>query len=84
MMLDLKGGRLDLGIPEKIHDQRPVEVADANALGETLPGQTLHRGPRLLDAGISRHDFLAVICETRRIPYGRVDVFQRDGEMDDI
>ena len=84
VMLDLEGGRLDLGIPKEIHDQLSVEVADANALGKTILGQALHRGPRLLDGGVPGHDFLAVIGEAGRVPYGRVDVFQRDGEVHDV
>ena len=83
-MLDLKSGWLDLAIPEKIHDQGSVEIADSNALGETLLGQALHCGPCLLNSGVTWHDLLAIIGEARGISFGRVDVFQRNGEVDDI
>ena len=61
-----------------------VEIADADAFGETLSLDLLHRRPRLLDASLPGHDVLAVVGETWRVAVFRVDVFQADGEVDDV
>lgn len=84
MVLDLQGCGTDFGVAEEIHDELAVEVADADALGQTFLLDFLHRGPCLLDASLSRNDVFAVIGEARGVPLRRVDVFEGDGEVDDV
>lgn len=84
MVLDLQGCGTDFGVAQEIHDELAVEVADANALGQTFLLDFLHRGPCLLDASLSGNDVFAVIGEAGRVPLRGVDVFEGDGEVDDV
>ena len=84
MVLNLQGRRGDPRIAEKIENELPVEVADADAARQALVHQLFHRGPRFLDGSRALHDILAVVREARRVANRRVDVFQRDGEVDNV
>lgn len=84
VVFDLQGGRLDGGVAEQIHDQLTVEIADADTLCQTFLRDRLHGRPRLLDGRGAGHNFLAVVGKAGRITVRRVDVFQGDGEMDDV
>jgi hypothetical protein len=37
-----------------------------------------------LNCGVALDDILTVVCETGRISFRRVDILERDGEVDDI
>ena len=84
MMFDLEGGGRDLGVAEEIHEQLGVEVRNANGAGQALADELLHGLPSFLDSGVSGDDVLAVVRETGRIADGRVDVFEGNGEVDDV
>ena len=83
-MLDLQCCRHDLGVPQQIHDQGAVEVADSDALGQAFLHEALHCRPRLLDCGLSGNHILAVVRESGGIPVGGVDPFERNREVDDV
>lgn len=83
-MFDLEGCRGGLGVAEEIHEKLAVEIADADGLGQVLADELLHSRPRLLDGSVTGHDFLAIISETRWVALRGVNVFERDGEVDDV
>lgn len=84
MVFDLQSGGLDGGVAEEIHGQLTVEVADADALGQAFLRDRLHGRPCLLDGRRARYDFLAVVGEAGRVAHGGVDVFEGDGEVDNV
>ena len=84
VMFDLQRRGADFGIAEKIHEELAVEVTDTDALGQPLSLNFFHSRPRLLYAGLSRHDVLAVVGEAGGVSVGRVDIFEGDGEVDDV
>ena len=83
-MFDLEGCGMDLGVAEEIHEELAVEVADADGFGHTLADELFHSGPRLLDRGVAGNDVLAVVGEAGRVAFRGVDVFEGDGEVDDV
>ena len=83
-MFDLEGCGMDLGVAEEIHEELAVEVADADGFGHTLAHELFHSGPRLLDRGVTGNDVLAVVGEAGRVAFRGVDVFEGDGEVDDV
>lgn len=84
VVFDLKSGRADTRITEQVHDELDVEVADTNVTGKTLLSDILHCRPGLLDCSIAGDERVALVEETRGVADGRVDVFQRHGEVDDV
>lgn len=85
VVLDLQGGRADLGVPQQVIDELGLEVGDTNALGEATAYQPLHGSPSLLDGGLAGTDLGGtVIVPTRRVADRRVDVFKSDGEVDQV
>ena len=85
VVLDLEGGRADLGVAEEVVQELGLEVGDTDALGETLLDEALHGGPGLLDGGLGGADLaLAVIVPAGRVADGRVDVLEGDGEVDQV
>lgn len=84
MVFDLEGCGGDLGIAEEIHDELAVEVADANGFGQTLANKAFHSRPGLLNGSITGDNILAVIREARWVSLRGVDVFEGDGEVDDV
>ena len=84
VVFDLQGGGLDGGVAQEIHDQLPVEVADPDALGQAFLREGFHGRPGLLDGGGAGDDVLAVVGEAGGVADRRVDVFERDGEVDDV
>ena len=83
-MFDLQGCGADFGVAEEIHDELAVEVTDTDTLGQTFALDFLHGGPSFLDAGLAGDDILPVIGEAGRVAVGGVDVFEGDGEMDNV
>lgn len=83
-MFDLEGRGRDLGVAEEIHEELAVEVADADGFGHTLAHKLLHGRPSLLDGSVTGNDVLAIVGEAGRVALGRIDVFEGDGEMDDV
>lgn len=83
-MFNLKGGRADTCISEQVHDELDAEVADTNATSKTLLSDGFHRGPGLLDCSIACHESVVLVEEPRGVANGRIDIFQRNGEVDDI
>lgn len=84
VVFDLQGCGPDFGVAEQVQDELAVEVADADALGHALLHQVFHCRPGLLDRGITGDDVLAVVGEAWRVAVRGVDVFERDGEVDDV
>ena len=83
-MFNLQRCGADLGVPEEVHEKLAVEVADADAFGEALPLDLLHCRPCLLDASLPRHDIFPVVGKAWRVAVFGIDVFQADGEVDDV
>lgn len=83
-MFNLQSCGADFGVTKEIHEELAVEVADADALGEAFLLDLFHGGPCFLDAGLSRDDVCAIVGEAGGVALRRVDVFERDGEMDDV
>ena len=84
VVFDLQSGGLDGGVAEKIHDQLTIEITDTDALGQAFLRDRLHGRPRLLNGGGAGHDVLAVVGEARGVAVRGVDVFEGDGEMDNV
>ena len=84
VVFDLEGRGRDLGVPEEVHDELAVEVADPDRLGHAVAHQLLHGRPRLLDRGVAGHDLLSVVGEAGRVPVRGVDVLEGDGEVDNV
>ena len=83
-MFDLEGGGRDLGIAEEIHDELAVEIANADGFGEAFAHEAFHGCPGLLDGSIAGDYVLTIVSEARRVSLRGIDVFEGDGEMDDI
>jgi hypothetical protein len=83
MVLDLQRRRADARMPQQVDDQLDAEVADAYAARQLLVNQRLHGLPRLLDGGVAELDVAGGVGPAGRVALGRVDVFQRDGEVDE-
>lgn len=86
MMFNLQSRRSDSRISQQIDQQRSLEIADANTLGQSLVHKLLHRLPRLLDG---RFALLHIARLTAVFPPGRVadrwiDVAQRHGEVHNV
>ena len=84
MVFDLEGCGGDLGIAEEIHDELTVEIADADGFGQTLANKAFHSRPGLLDGSVTGDNILAIICETRWVSLGGVDVFKGNGEVNNV
>lgn len=84
VVLDLEGSRADARIAQQVHDQLDTEVADANAAGEALVDQRLHGRPCLLDRGIAEFQLFTVAGPAWRVSDGGVDIFQGNGEVDEV
>ena len=84
MVFDLEGCGGDLGIAEKIHDELAIEVADADGFGQTLANKAFHSRPSLLNGSIPRDNVLAIISEAWWVSFRGVDVFEGDGEVDNV
>lgn len=84
VVLNLESGRADARVAQQVHDQLGAEVADTNAAGELLVDQGLHGRPGLLDGGIAELKLGAVAAPAWRVADGGVDVFQGNGEVDDV
>ena len=84
MVFDLESRRGGLGIAEEIHDELAVEVADADGFGQTLANKAFHSRPGLLDGSITGDNILAIIGEARWVSLRGVDVFEGDGEVDNV
>ena len=84
MMFDLEGCGSDLGIAEEIHDELAIEIADADGFGQTLAHKILHGRPGLLNGSVTGDDVLAIVSEARWVSLRGVDIFEGDGEMDDV
>lgn len=84
VVLDLKSRRTDPRIPQEIHDQLSAEVADANAARQLLVDQRLHGLPCFLDGGLAELDLALGIGPPGGVALGRVDVFERHREMDQV
>lgn len=84
VMLDLEGRGFDFGVAEEIEDQGAVEIADADAAGESGLDERFHCGPGFLDGGGTRHHVFFVVREAWGVPYRRIDVLQGDGKMHNV
>ena len=84
VMFDLEGCGHDFGVPQKVHEELAVEVADADGFRQSFAHEFFHRLPRFLDGGRAGDDGFAVISETGRVAGRRVDVFEGDGEVHDV
>lgn len=84
VVLDLQGRRANARVPQQVHDQLGAEVADADAARQLLVNQGLHGLPRLLDRRVAELDLILGARPARRVFLGRVDVFQRDREVNEI
>lgn len=85
VVLDLQSSRADLRVAQQIQDQGALEIRNANRLCVSLANQALHRRPRLLDRSIAQLDFgLAIVKPLRGVPDGGVDVFESNGEVDEV
>ncbi len=83
-MFDLQRRRTDFCVAQKVKNERALEIADPNTLGQALLHQLFHSRPRLLDRGIALNDVFAVVSEAGWVAVGRIDVFERDGEVHDV
>ena len=79
MDLDLQGSGRDVGVAHHVEDQLAVEVADADAPAQAVPDEAFHGGPGLLDGRLAGPG-----GGFGRVSDGRVDVFERDGEVDEV
>ena len=61
-----------------------VEVGDADGAGEAVLLDFFHGLPGFLDGGVAGDDFFAVVGEAWGVALGGVDVFEGDGEVDDV
>ena len=84
MVFDLEGCGGDLGIAEEIHDELAVEVADTDGFGQPLANKAFHSRPGLLNGSVTGDNILAVIGEARWVSLRGVDVFEGDGEVDNV
>jgi hypothetical protein len=85
MVLDLQGGRADLGVAQQVENQRALEVGDTNRVCVSFSNQVLHCGPRLLDRGIAQLDTApAIVAPFRRIPDRGINPSEGHGEMDHV
>jgi len=84
VVFDLEGGGFYSGVAEEIHDELAVEVADADGASETVLLDFFHCLPGFLDGGVTCNDFFALVEEAGGVALFRVDVFEGDGEMDDV
>ena len=84
MVFDLEGGGGYLGVAEEIHEELAVEIADADGFRHGFVDELLHGRPGLLDGGIARDDGLAVVGEAGGIAVRGVDVFERNGKVDNV
>ena len=55
-----------------------------DGLGHAIAHKLLHGCPGLLDGSVTRNDVLAIVGEARWVALRRIDVFKRDGEVDDV
>lgn len=75
VVFDLESRGHDFGVSEEIHDQSAVEIADADAAGQSRLHERFHCRPGFLDGGAALdYLFVAVEREAGRVPFGRVDV----------
>ena len=84
VVLDLQGRRPNTRIPQQIHQQLRAEVAHANAAGELLVDQRLHRRPRLVDGRVGQLDLTVGCCPAGRVAHAGVQVLQCDWEVHDV
>ena len=84
VVFDLEGGGFYFGVAEEIHDELAVEVADADGFCETVFLHLFHCLPGFLDGGVTWDDFFAVVGEAGGVAFFGVDVFEGDGEMNDV
>ena len=84
VVLDLEGGRADLGVAEEVVDQLALEVGDADALGEAGGDEGLEGAPGLLDGGLAGADLVALIVPAGGVADRGVDPLEGDGEVDEV
>lgn len=84
VVLDLEGGRADLGVAEEVVDQLGLEVGDTNAAGEAGIDEALHGGPGLLDGGLAGANLIALVVPAGRVADGGVDILKGDGEVNEV
>ncbi len=64
MVFNLQGRRGDPSVAEKIHDELPGEIADADAAGQPLIDEGLHGCPGFLDRSATRDNIFTIVGET--------------------
>ena len=84
VVFDLEGCGGHLGVAQEVHDELAVEVADADGFGQAFAHEAFHGRPCLLDGGVPGDHVLAVIGEAGWVSLGGVDVFEGDGEVDNV
>lgn len=63
VVLDLKGGGLDLGIAEEVVDKLRLEVGDADGASDFRGDERFHGCPGLLNGGFGRANLIFTIDE---------------------
>lgn len=85
VVLDLEGGRADLGGAEEVVDQLGLEVGDTDALSKALADEGLQGRPGLQDGGLAGADLvLAIVVPAGGVADGGVNPLKGDGEVDEV
>lgn len=82
MDFDLENCGSYSGVTKKIHDQRSLEVGDANGLRKTKVDERFHSSPRLLDASFALDNFTFEVLPSRGVAVLGINVFESHREVD--
>lgn len=83
-MLDLQHRGPNLRISQQVQHQPAAVVAHTNALRQALPNQVLHSVPCALQRRLALRDVAVPVGEAGLVAHGRVDVLERNGEVDQV
>lgn len=84
VVFDLQGRGPGFGVAQQVHEEDAAEIAHSDAAAQPVVHELFHGRPRLLDARGAGRDVAVLVREAGRVFGGRVDVFERDGEVHDI
>jgi len=84
VMFDLQSLRLDPGVAEEVQHERAGVVADADAPCQALVYQLLHCLPGALQRRGAGADLVVFVGEAGGVANRGVDVFEGDGEVDNV
>ena len=84
VVFDLQRLRHVFGVTLDVQHESTVVIADADGLDQAGVVERFHGVVRLFERGFAQGEFVVFVEETGGVPHRRVDVFQRDGEVDDV